>query len=214
MRSAEAPLALALPQSLGATRLRCLRTSDRPAFAAYRADPLLARYQSWEPMSEEAASAFLRATANATHLEPDGWIQLAIAAADTDEVIGDVGLYVSADLTRSEIGFTLARPYHGRGHASRAIELAVQQAFVVVPTVLEVTAVTDERNRASVAVLRRTGFVQTGTREAIFKRMPCVELLFARPRDPLPGSHARQGRPDPSLERSVDASDPHAHPAS
>ena len=175
------PVALELPKISGATRLRSLRLSDLPRFAEYRADPHLAEYQSWEPMSQETAESFLNETADATHLKPGEWIQLAVAEAFADELVGDVGLFLSEDCTFAEIGFTLARPAQGKGHAARATELAVEQAFRVA-AVLEVRAVTDQLNHASVAVLRRAKFVQTGMRDTVFKEKACVEILFARAR--------------------------------
>lgn len=174
-------LALDLPQCLGSTRLRALRPSDLPRFAKYRADPGLAEYQSWEPMSHEDAELFLNQTASAAHLKPGEWIQLAVADVTLDELAGDVGLFLAEDCPYAELGFTLARPEQGKGHATRAAELAVAQVFRLA-TVLEIRAVTDQLNHASVAVLRRAKFVQKGTREAVFKGKACTELLFARGR--------------------------------
>lgn len=172
---------LDLPQDSGSTRLRTLRLDDLQRFAQYRADPVLAQYQSWEPMSQASAAAFLRETVSATHLVPGQWIQLALADGVSDFLLGDVGLYLSKDCTFAELGFTLAREHQGLGHATRAAELAVQQAFGH-PTVSEIRAVTDKRNQTCVAVLTRAGFRQTGTRETVFKAKHCVELLFARVR--------------------------------
>jgi RimJ/RimL family protein N-acetyltransferase len=132
-------------------------------------------------MSREAAESFLDETTDATHFKPGNWIQLAIADGESDELVGDVGLFLSEDCTYSELGFTLARSEQGKGHATRAAELAVEQAFRLA-TVLEVTAVTDQINHASVTVLRRAKFVQTGTREAVFKGTSCTEIVFARRR--------------------------------
>ena len=174
-------IVLEIPKAIGATRLRSLRLSDLPAFAEYRADPHLAEYQSWEPMSHETAEAFLKESANATSLKPGQWIQLAVADVCSDELVGDVGLFLSEDCTFAEIGFTLACPEQGKGHATRATELAVEQAFRL-PTVLQVRAVTDELNHASITVLQRAKFVRTGTRDAVFKEKECVEVLFARAR--------------------------------
>ena len=174
-------LALELPRTLGTTRLRALRLTDLARFASYRADPSLAEYQSWEPMDHAAAESFLTETASATHFDPGGWIQLAIADISQDELLGDIGLFLSEDCTYAELGFTLAQHAHGSGHATRAAQLAIEQVFRV-STVLEVRAVTDQLNHASVTVLRRVGFVQTDSREALFKGKPCVELLFARAR--------------------------------
>jgi len=155
--------------------------TDLPQFAEYRADPVLAEYQGWEPMSWEAAESFLRESAEATHLLPGHWIQLAVASAASDLLLGDVGLYLSEDSTFAELGFTLASAHHRQGHATRAAALAVQQALRV-PAVREVRAVTDQLNHASISVLTRAAFVPSGARDAVFKGKPCVELLFARKR--------------------------------
>lgn len=175
------PWALDLPQCIGPTRLRALRLSDLARFASYRADAGLAEFQSWDPMDPAAAESFLSENASVTHLNPGGWVQLAVADSVSDELVGDVGLFLSEDSTYAELGFTLARSAHGKGHATRAAELAVEQVFRLA-TVLEVRAVTDQLNQASVSVLRRAGFVQTGTREAVFKSKPCTEVLYARGR--------------------------------
>ncbi len=155
--------------------------TDLPLFAEYRADPVLAEYQGWDPMDWQAAEAFLHETFEATHLLPSHWVQLAVASTASDLLLGDVGLYLSEDSTFAELGFTLARAHQRQGHATRAAELAVQQALRA-PTVREVRAVTDRLNHASISVLNRAAFVQCGTREAVFRGKPCVELLFARKR--------------------------------
>jgi aminoglycoside 6'-N-acetyltransferase len=132
-------------------------------------------------MTWEAAEAFLHETVEATHLLPGHWVQLAVASTASDLLLGDVGLYLSDDSTFAELGFTLARAHQGQGHAARAAELAIQQALRV-PTLREVRAVTDQLNHASISVLTRAAFVQTGTREAVFKGKPCLEVLFVRKR--------------------------------
>jgi RimJ/RimL family protein N-acetyltransferase len=132
-------------------------------------------------MDRAAAESFLTDTAFATHFNEGGWIQLAVAHEETDELLGDVGLFLSEDRVYAELGFTLARGSQGRGHATRATQLAIEQIFRV-EAVREVRAITDQLNHASVAVLRRVGFVQTAARDAVFKGKACVELLFARGR--------------------------------
>lgn len=90
-------------------------------------------------------------------------------------------LHETADCTYSEVGFTLARTAQGKGHATRATELAVEQVFRIA-SVAEVRAVTDRANHASTGVLRRAGFLQTGSKEAVFKGRPCIEDVFVRVR--------------------------------
>lgn len=172
-------ISLDLPKSNGRTRLRSLRLTDLRRFAEYRADPGLAEFQSWEPMSQEAAEAFLSETAGATCFKPGEWIQLAVADVASDELVGDVGLFLSADRTYVELGFTSARREQGKGHATRAAELAIEQAFRLA-SIIEVRAITDQLNQASIAVLQRAQFTPSGTQAAQFKGKPCVEALFVR----------------------------------
>ena len=114
---------LELPKDSGSTRLRSLRLTDLPLFAEYRADPILAEYQGWEPMDWQAAEAFLHETVEATLLLPGHWVQLAVASTASDLLLGDVGLYLAEDSTFAELGFTLTRAHQGQGHATRAAEL-------------------------------------------------------------------------------------------
>ena len=46
-----------LPHSLKRLRLRILRPDDLDAFHAYRSDPVVAKYQGWEPMTTREATA-------------------------------------------------------------------------------------------------------------------------------------------------------------
>ena len=43
----------------GRVRLRNLRPADLPDFAAYRADPNVARFQGFDPYTEAEAAAFI-----------------------------------------------------------------------------------------------------------------------------------------------------------
>jgi len=59
--------------------LRTFEPRDVPAFAAYRSDPEVARYQGWSaPYSEEQAAAFVRAVRRVKPGAPGKWLQLAI----------------------------------------------------------------------------------------------------------------------------------------
>lgn len=156
--------------------------SDLPRFAEYRADSGLAQFQSWEPMSHEAARLFLSEAAGATHFEPGEWIQLAVAEVESDALVGDVGLFLSKDHSYVELGFTLARSEQGKGHATRAAELAIERAFRL-RSVFEIRAITDQLNQASIAVLRRANFTLSEKRTAHFKGKACIEACFVRVRE-------------------------------
>src|SRR6476660_5071940 len=91
-------------------QLRRFGDDDLPAFIAYRNDPDVARYQSWEGISEAAAVAFVREQQTASAGDPGEGIQIAIERKDSGRMIGDCFFKVLEDDPRqAEIGYTLAR---------------------------------------------------------------------------------------------------------
>jgi len=161
-------------------RLRRLRADDLSAFAAYRADPVLARYQGWSPMSEEQALDFLLEMQSAPAFVAGEWFQLGIAAAEDDALLGDIGVCVHAE-GHAEIGFTLAQAAQGRGLATEAVGLLMALLFEWAE-VQRIVGITDARNTASVRLLQRLGMVHTQTLETVFRGGPCTEWVFERVR--------------------------------
>ena len=145
-----------LPRSAGPVVLRRLAPSDLAAFQAYRQDAGLARYQGWVATPDEEALGFLGQMQGARLLQPGVWCQIGIAEADTDVLIGDMGLLLSSDATQAEVGFTLRRASHGRGLATAAVREAIALIFEHTPA-RRVTAAADARNAASIRLLERVG---------------------------------------------------------
>lgn len=190
-------MSAALPVVLDRTVLRAFARADAAAFHAYRSDEVLARYQGWSPMDAAAASAFVESMCGVTALVPDDWIQLAIAALPSgtpvadpsaDALVGDVGLHWQPARQRVDIGFTLARHAQGQGHASRAVWAAMRWCGAA--GVRTMWAMTDARNTACIAVLKRTGFDFVSAQEAVFKGETCVEHVFRRDVPPLASANA------------------------
>ena len=168
---------LALPCTLGATQLRQLQGADLARFHAYRSNPVLARYQGWQPMSTADAATFLNQMQQVTRLQAGHWIQLGIAEASSAALVGDIGLFLSDDATHAELGFTLHHQHHGQGHASRAVQLALQLLFSI-DSVSRVEAIADARNTPSINVLTRNGFSLVGQQAVYFKGEHCSELVY------------------------------------
>ena len=107
----------------GRVRLRNLRPADLPDFAAYRADPNVARFQGFDPYTEAVAAAFIAGQAGAAvPAAPGHWVQLAIARADDDQLLGDCALHRYAHEPRfGEMGITLAPRWQGQGYARDAV---------------------------------------------------------------------------------------------
>jgi [ribosomal protein S5]-alanine N-acetyltransferase len=114
-----------LPLRTASTVVRRLHVGDLSIFHAYRSDPAVGRYQGWSTMDRDAARDFLQEMSRVDRLVPGGWIQLAIADADSGALLGDLGLYLDESQEEGEIGFTLAHEARRKGHATRAILAAL-----------------------------------------------------------------------------------------
>ncbi len=158
--------------------VRLFREADVDAFHAYRSDPELARYQGWSPMTHAEAMAFVKGMLCTTRLVPGAWIQLAIAHASTDALLGDLGLFLAEDQQSGEIGFTLCNAAQGQGHAARAV-IEATALFLDVNEGIEIRGITDARNTPSIRVLERSGFVQVSVQDCVFKGESCTELVYS-----------------------------------
>ena len=170
-------LATLLPAVQQNSLIRTLGEADLTRFHEYRSDAELAKYQGWSPMSIESARVFIDEMACISALQPGDWIQLAIADSGSNEILGDVGLFLEPDQSSSEIGFTLCRGAQGQGHATRAVNLSVLLLFAA-SSVPFVRAITDARNLSSVRVLERARFIRFSDQQSVFKGEPCTELVY------------------------------------
>ncbi|HEX7241359.1 MAG TPA: GNAT family N-acetyltransferase [Longimicrobiaceae bacterium] len=143
-------------------RLRRFTRADLPAFVAYRADPEVARYQSWDSFTEADGEAFLAKQLGLDPGVPGTWFQFAVEAKDTGALLGDCALHVQADEPRiAEVGFTLAREHQGRGFGREAVERLLDFCFGQLK-LHRVIAVVDCENAAAVALLERVGMRREG----------------------------------------------------
>jgi RimJ/RimL family protein N-acetyltransferase len=143
--------------------LRRFRRSDIAAFAGYRTDPGVARFQGWDaPYSLQQAEQFVRELEAADPDTPGAWFQFAVASRQDDALLGDCGTGVRRDDPRQvEIGFTIAPGHQGNGYAIEAVGRLLGYWFGDRGK-HRVTAVCDARNIASARVLRRCGFRREG----------------------------------------------------
>jgi aminoglycoside 6'-N-acetyltransferase len=137
--------------------IRRFTAADAPALAAYRSDPQVARFQSWEtPYGVDEAAAFIAGMAEHPGT-PGEWFQLAVTAGT---LIGDVALFTDHDPRLGRIGFTLAREAHGRGYATEAVRAVLDYAFG--RRAHRIAADCDARNARSAALLERVGMRREG----------------------------------------------------
>ncbi|WP_433797720.1 GNAT family N-acetyltransferase [Actinoplanes sp. CA-252034] len=141
--------------------LRRFRASDAPVLAAYRSDPEVARYQSWDaPFPLEAARLAVRNFAAGSPTAA-GRFQYAIELADEQRLIGDVYVRLHDNLLQGEIGFTLATAYQKKGFATEAVSAVLDRLFRA-QRLHKVTGECDARNARSAALMERLGFQREG----------------------------------------------------
>lgn len=144
--------------------LRRFRPSDAEAFARYRSDPEVARYQGWDaPYALEHAARFAAAMAAGRPDTPGEWFQVAVALRDTeDDLIGDCAFSPRADEPRTvEIGFTFAPAHQGHGYAREAVTALLGYLFERLGK-HRVTASCDPRNARSRRLLEVVGMREEG----------------------------------------------------
>jgi RimJ/RimL family protein N-acetyltransferase len=165
------------------TRLRVRRfvSADLHPFVAYRANPEVARYQSWSDYTEDQGAALIESMRGAEPGIPGEWYQLALEEKDSGELIGDLALKVDADEPRiAEVGFTLAPAHQGKGYGAEALGAILGWAFETLG-LHRIYAVTDALNVPAAILLERVGFRREAHfhENVWFKGAWGSELLFA-----------------------------------
>ena len=144
--------------------LRSFQDADIEPFAAYRSDPEIARYQSWEPpVTLEQAARFVNEMKNARPGVQGEWYQWAVERQATPGLVGDCAFQILPhDPRQAEIGFSFARAYQGQGFAAEAVSRLLDYLFDDL-NLHRVTAVTDAENQGAARLLERLGLRREGT---------------------------------------------------
>jgi aminoglycoside 6'-N-acetyltransferase len=133
---------------------------DLETFLAYRQDPEVARYQSWEPSySREQAADLIQSQAEIEFPQADQWLQLGLHLVSSGKLVGDLALHALDEKNVFEIGFTIARQHQGFGYAKEAASKLLEYLFREA-SASKVFATCDRRNQPSINLLRKLGFQQ------------------------------------------------------
>jgi RimJ/RimL family protein N-acetyltransferase len=164
--------------------LRPFQRADLLSFLDYRNDPEVARYQSWESISEERGRLYIDEVKDAQPGVAGEWYQVAIVLRETGELIGDIGLGIEReDPSQGEIGFTLSREHQGKGYGAEAVGALLDFAFSELG-LRRITGTCDTRNTASARLMQRVGMKYAGrTNSVYFKGEYCDEDHYAIHRD-------------------------------
>jgi RimJ/RimL family protein N-acetyltransferase len=137
--------------------LRAWRESDVPAIVEACQDPEIPRWTSVpSPYTEEHAREFVAHGVPGRQYE----LQLAIADATSDELLGSIGLFTVQEGV-GEVGYWVAATARGRGGATRAVRLVVAWGFEA-RGYARIQLHTLPGNRASERVAEKAGFTREG----------------------------------------------------
>ena len=141
--------------------LRPLRPDDADEMVAVLADPALYTFTGGEPPTREALSGQYAVQARG-HSEDrsETWLNHLVVLDDTGEAVGYVQATIPVAGGAAEIAWVIGVPWQGRGHATAAARLLLDElARRGVP---EVVADIHPDHAASAAVARRLGLRPTG----------------------------------------------------
>ena len=136
-----------------------LSRADVDQFVAYRQDPLVAKFQSWDTTySREQALQLIEDQGNLVLPMLGNWMQLALRLGENEVLIGDVAFYLQIEEPPTfEIGFTLATRHQGMGYAKEAAAALMAELIDCVGAQKFIAHI-DERNLPAATLLRSLGF--------------------------------------------------------
>ncbi|MGI8572829.1 MAG: GNAT family N-acetyltransferase [Solirubrobacteraceae bacterium] len=155
----------------GSTALRPWREGDIPAIVEACQDPEIPRWTRVpHDYGESDARAYMLSRYDAI-LNATGAPFAIVSATDLEELLGSISLFrFSWPNLRGEVGYWLARPARGHGHATRAVRAICRWGFDTLGLGrIDLLAATG--NPASQHVAERCGF----TREAVLRSYMSVK---------------------------------------
>jgi RimJ/RimL family protein N-acetyltransferase len=162
-------------------RMRPMVDADLDSFVAYRSDPEVARYQSWQDYTRAEGQALIGSMRELRLGQPGQWYQVAIESKGGGALVGDLASKVDASEPREmEVGFTLAPEHHGKGYGTEALTGLLDHAFDVLG-MHRAVAITDALNVSAASLLVRVGMRREAhyIENVFFKGAWGSEFLFA-----------------------------------
>jgi RimJ/RimL family protein N-acetyltransferase len=143
--------------------LRPWRLEDAAAVEVACRDPEIPRWIPWvpSPYTREHAEAYVQACLEAG----DERLPLAVADAETGEVLGSIDLQLNSHRYRGHVGYWVAAPARGRGVCTRALRVLSSWALDELE-LQRMELITDPENLASQRVAEKVGYRREGVLRA------------------------------------------------
>lgn len=137
--------------------LRAFEERDLGIFSAYRSDPEVARYQSWDaPFDMSRARAFYAWLQSVRPGMAGEWFQFAVESKATRQIIGDFVLGITKEGSQAEFGVTFSSAAHGKGYATEGARCLFTHTFHGMG-LHRIYARLDARNTRSALLMERLG---------------------------------------------------------
>ncbi len=134
--------------------LRAMRIEDFESWASFMADPEVVRYLTGSPQARSDAWRGIAITLG--HWVLRGYGMWAVERKEDGAFMGRVGMFNPEGWPGLEVGWTLGRPYWGKGYATEAAAASMRFAFLTQPTDRLISTIHPD-NKASQAVAARLG---------------------------------------------------------
>ncbi|MEM9387451.1 MAG: GNAT family N-acetyltransferase [Pseudomonadota bacterium] len=137
--------------------LRGLENRDTDAFCEMMANDEVARFITPQGKGIGRGDAWRSMATVVGHWALRGYGFFAVEEKATGQFVGRVGPWQPEGWPALECGWTIARPYWGKGYASEAAIAGVRWIFAQQPELTRIISVIDPGNEASKAVARKIG---------------------------------------------------------
>lgn len=144
--------------------LRNFRAEDAAPIYAYRNDRRCYAYQRWEDTSTTAVRAFVAAFGADVFLSDKEEQHYAICAGD--ELAGDLAYFYTEKDNCITLGITIAPEHQRKGYGFELLQAVIEAIQQRYPC-LDIVALIDRENRASIALFEKLGFVRECYAEGI-----------------------------------------------
>ncbi len=144
--------------------LREMRNEDFEAWASFMADMEVVRYLNGSPQLRSDAWRNMAMTLG--HWALRGYGMWAVERKEDRAFMGRVGMFSPEGWPGLEVGWTLGRPYWGKGYATEAAAASMRYAFLTQPVDRIISTIHPE-NKASQAVALRLGEAKGPRQELI-----------------------------------------------
>ncbi|MEO5647933.1 MAG: GNAT family N-acetyltransferase [Chitinophagaceae bacterium] len=142
--------------------IRYFTDEDLDDFFDYRRDPVVARYQGFDPFDRDEAFQFIQSQKKQLFAEPGQWVQQALELKEDNKVIGDCAVRLDSNNTSiAEVGCTISPGYQSKGFAKEALFTLMQFLFEEA-NVHRVVGITDAENLPSIRMLKSVGMREEG----------------------------------------------------